>query len=918
MSSVINNKNDNDQALVQPKAGEKVQSQDVTSLSVMILTASQMVESLGSHIGDPSNPETNNFFTSDDLMTEMMLQDEKKRLQKGEKMEEALIRAIGSDLVDPKKDKTDGKTPNAKQALGSKGSSGSKGVSGSASGASSSGKYTGNNAIFQAAGLVDQLHQNSQESMIQQMQDQLKIMETELETLEKLEDFIVEFEKDLKAWQADPTNETKFDTLINLLKDHFKGNPDILKLLDSLNLSEAEKEQHDWDDKSDLTKGWDDFWGIDQDERYAMRNFEDFANNVFSICERTAFGNQPELYAAFMTEGQKAFEARIQKIVTQMSMLLMILSILEGGSAGMEAVFKAQALLLSLMNTAIQNNADKISQQTEMAKINEQIQQHNYEKAQDTLKKIEKSEHHHHGLFGWLEDFFESIGDLFKELFTDIVHGNFSDIGKKLAGVLESMLGVRGLIVMIEDLCKGKSFAEALEDGLTQQLMGVWGPLLQGTPFEADMKNAVKLVVDAVVALVAITLYGLSGGQDQSLLDAAKSHGEAILENPALQAVADIAMVVIIIASVVSQQYWLAAIMVVLLVMNDVTDSNGNSLMTDFTTKVIEPIFKAMGASDEVAKILADVTVIVITLVATMGVGGFSAAAEEGAEEVVSEVASEAQSMGERIVEALKNFGQKALDFIKTALQKLYEAIKQVPDDLQNAYEGAVQKLQDAYAYFADDTTTAMDKARGVLNGIKDAVKSIPEAVGSRGGLALMETGMVMGSTNFASDFAKAVAKDDKKLQEILTILLEVVEVLMSVVGGAGMAAGDGISAIDQSLGNTLKKLAPDLATYMEENSASMLNVARQLQVGGQVAGGLSNTAMAGDNILVGVFQAELKKIEGQIAVMNTAQAINDTQMKSNEAELKKLTKEQIQFVNEMNAPSLASMGDARALEQLA
>ncbi|MGE0197151.1 MAG: hypothetical protein AB7N99_08710 [Simkaniaceae bacterium] len=906
MSSVINNKNDNDQALVQPKAGEKVQSQDVTSLSVMILTASQMVESLGSHIGDPSNQETNNFFTSDDLMTEMMLQDEKKRLQKGEKMEEALIRAIGSDLVDPKKDKTDGKTPNAKQALGSKG----------ASGASSSGKYTGNNAIFQAAGLVDQLHQNSQESMIQQMQDQLKIMQTELETLEKLEDFIVELEKDLKAWQADPTNETKFDTLINLLKDHFKGSPDILQLLDSLNLSEAEKEQQDWDSKSGFTKGWDDFWGVDQDERYAMRNFEDFANNIFSICERTAFGNQPELYASFMTEGQKAFEARIQKIVTQMSMLLMILSILEGGSAGMEAVFKAQALLLSLMNTAVQNNADKSSQQTEMAKINEQIQQHNYEKAQDQLKKIEKSEHHHHGLFGWLEDAFDAIKNFFVDLFSGKM--SFTDIFKKLGDMLESMLGIRGLIVMIEDLCKGKSFLDSLEDALTQQLLGVMGPIFQGSEFENDIKNAVKLVVDAVVALTAITLYAMGGCEDKSLLDAAKSHGEAILENPALQAVADIAMVVIIIASVVSQQYWLAAIMVVLLVMNDVTDSKGNSLMTDFTTKVIEPIFKAMGASDEVAKILADVTVIVITLVATMGVGGFSAVAEEGAEEVVSEVASEAQSMGERIVEALKNFGQKALDFIKAALQKLYQAIKQVPDDLQNAYEGAVQKLQDAYAYFADDTTTAMDKARGVLNGIKDAVKSIPEAVGSRGGLALMETGMMMGATNFASDFAKAVAKDDKKLQEILTILLEVVEVLMSVVGGAGMAAGDGISAIDQSIGNTLKKLAPDLATYMEENSASMLNAARQLQVGGQVAGGLSNIGMAGDNILVGVFQAELKKIEGQIAVMNTAQAINDTQMKSNEAELKKLTKEQIQFVNEMNAPSLASMGDARALEQLA
>jgi len=904
MSSVINNKlNENDQAIAAPPKGEKVLSKGElfsTSLGVMTMTANQMLESFGVQTQNSSN-SANDDFSQDDLMTQMMLDSQTKRLEKGERMEEALIRALGTELVDPKKGKQTEGAPNSKQTNASNGKKTEETLTFAKANAPDGNKYGGKEAIFEAAGLVTQLQKNAQDSLAQQLENQMKVMEEQLLVLEKLEEFITKFVQDWDAYKKDPSD-ANFAALIALLKDHFAGDPDMLKLLDQLvhDRDVAKAKQKDWDGKSGFEKGWDNFWGENQDERYAMRNFNSLANTVFNSIELQVFGNQPQMYADFMKNGQKAFTDRIQSLLTEMSELLIILSILQGDSKG--AIFKAEALLMNLMEAAIKNNSQKNKDQTKMADVNIQIQQQNYDKAKSDLDKIRASEHHSHGIFGWIWDFVKSVVDIVVNIVSDICTGNFKGLYNDTIGKT-----VDSLIDVAKDFAKG-DVLQGLEtlgtDVVLVTLFGPAGLLLINSSFGKDIHDAVKLAVDCVVALGAIVTAGLeyvmTGGQDmktfQTLVDAAKTHGEAILSNPALQAVADIAMIAVIVASCISGQYWLAGIMLVLLVANDVTDSDGNSLMSDATTylakgiqflynNTIAEIPGAAKMSDDTAKMIADIVVIVIVTAVTFGAGAPEAAAEESIEDGIEMVNMSADVGVDGTSQAIKvasRVGSDAVEEAQTAAQKVMKVLRKVWE--------------------------AMKSAPGKLG----------EAIGSQTGTAMMAGGMFMGATGFAGDFAKVVAKDNEKLQEIITILLEVVTVLATLAGGLGAMSGD-MAAIDQKIGSFLKSIAPTkLAETIDANAASLAAAAPQMMTGGMITQGITTMLKGGDMILVGEIKKDLQQIQGLIAIMSSAENINQQMMKNNQSDLKKITQEEIQFVKNMDAPALASLGNARALEQLA
>jgi len=522
-----------------------------------------------------------------------------------------------------------------------------------------------------------------------------------------------------------------------------------------------------------------------------------------------------------------------------------------------EEVFKAMALVMGVMEMLIRNNAKKGQIQAELSRINAKEQERNFKKAIDALKKIADSENSH-GIWGWICDFFKSLVEGLEKLAKDIATHDFSDLEQR--GL--DLLGVGMIRKLCIDISQGKSWDECLEDCVKTILMGPLGSIMEGTSFAKDLNDAVKLVVDTVVTVQAGLIFALSGASNQEIGAFVKAHGKAILQNPALHAVLDIAALVVIVGAALSQQYWLAGILLVVLVMNQ-TDSDGNSLMSEFTGKALVPMLEGMGISKEVSKVLADVIVLVIVIAVTAGVGGFSSAAEEGSSIASTEIEELAESASEELVSDVTEEG--ATNNIENVLKK------------------------------------AFNKAKNIFK--KVVTRNV--------GLTAMETAMVFGSTGFSNDFATLIAKDDEKLKRELAILMEVLTVVMGVIGGLGMSASLPDS---MEVNSSLKNLFPALGKYMEENGTKLLEIGKQLQVAGFLGQGYADVCLGADNCILGFTRKILSEIQAATTITDSMEKMNGQQIQSNQEDLKKLTREEIQFVKNMAAPSSAIMGEVQAL----
>jgi hypothetical protein len=534
----------------------------------------------------------------------------------------------------------------------------------------------------------------------------------------------------------------------------------------------------------------------------------------------------------------------------------------------MSVVFKMQSILMQLEQMAVANNSKEQKQQSEIAEATINGLNHSYKKM---IKEFQKSSESH-GLFGWIEDFFKSIGTIFVNFYdicADVVSGQWKQAG-------EAFLKATGIEAII------KAFQEGVQKGiealltaalLTAVFMGPQGMAFMGTSFGKDMDNAVTLVVDAVVALNEL-VYGAflkMGGDDKgekTLLDNAKKLGEQMLKNPALKAISEAAMVAVMIASALSGQFWLAGMMVVLFVMTETGWMN--DLTSDLASAISDiPGLKKMGQTgQDIAKVIADVVVILVVAALSFGAGSAAAAGDVATDEAATatdQVASQASS-----------------------------------------------QASDA----ADDT---LSQIKSKLSEIVQKIKNIPSAVGTRGGMTLLGAGSTLASSSLGSDIASLIADTDskanqEKLELILMIIQEVFAAVMSIVGGLG-AATNAASSTESALTQKIGQLSPKLVQFFQENAASFAEFGGRIMAAGNGVSSISDMMQGGYQILMGRVQEEIAKLQGDVELFQAAQEQNNAAISNTSTQLNTLMKEFAEIVKTFIAPSLAGLGVAKVLE---
>ena len=322
-------------------------------------------------------------------------------------------------------------------------------------------------SIFAAAGEMSKLQTESNNSLEDQLKNQLAIMEAQLKAMQAIEQFWQKFGPAWKDYSNNPSYQN-FLKVIHLLEQEYKNNPAIetfLEVLESWGSSANSKESNwqkreaDWNSHSWWYHLWHSGPGSDP---HAWSNFDNFAKSFLTQYATEAAGN-PQLFANALTNGQGAFEAKIRQLFQSVQILMDIVKILEGSKGNSQtAMFDMEALLMDLEQLQINTNTQKSQQQQQISQTTAKNLQHNLKKIQDAIKKA--SEHHSGGLFGFLGDLFKGIAHLLEAAFdaftgqesaaSDAIKESGSDfkkVGKQLFNLVkllgEAVLALGTLIV---------------------------------------------------------------------------------------------------------------------------------------------------------------------------------------------------------------------------------------------------------------------------------------------------------------------------------------------------------------------------------------------------------------------------------------------------------------------------------------
>ncbi|MCB1068353.1 MAG: hypothetical protein KDK56_09215 [Simkania sp.] len=751
----------------------------------------------------------------------------------------------------------------------------------------------GCDAIFAAAGNMQKLAQDSENSMIASLERQIQIMEEQLQSMETMMKFMEEEGKYLSNYLSDP-NYQNLEALINFLKQNFTGDPSVENMLDQL---------------SELGDILENLFGSDFGEKL----WQDIASNFKLSC----LGNQtineylsglmgqvsgdPSMFQEFQRYGEKYFEETVERLITQLSEMIMLYDVLTG--KGSNAIFDMESILMNLEEIAIKNNAKQSDQRKEMADAVQQGLDSTMKELIDAQQKIAKAEHesHHHGIFGAISDFFKSIinkiADILKGV-ADIVTGHPEAAGqefkKAFDGFAKFFEGIAKAVEQIVDGIKNGDFNEVLKgfttlatDAVMCALLGPVGAMmLTGTSFGKDIKNLTKIVVDAVGALGQVIVAGfekLAGafGDKKAELDAdanlknCKKLGEDIITNPQFQTLMDIVAIVMIVAAAVSQQYWLAGIMVVLLVANDF---GGTQWVIGKIAEAVEWFLTSvcgMKDSDKLkdwCKVIADV----IVIVAVMVTGSVSGAFETGAEQALSTATDVAEE------------GIEMTTFSSNVVEESTETASQSAEESQGAARKAFNK--------------AVDGAKALLR---------------NNGTALMTFGTALGSTSLGIDLAKAASKkDDKELQEILEIIQMCISIVCSLAGGVGMGLQEDVNTLTQNINGAIRKASSTLADYLENNMAALTRLNTYIQGGGMLLNGGADVGKGLMQELAAKLIQEVANYQKDMTLFEATNKDNNAGIQQNNQHLKTLMQEFEQMVKNFDAPSKAGEGVEQALLQ--
>jgi len=545
---------------------------------------------------------------------------------------------------------------------------------------------------------------------------------------------------------------------------------------------------------------------------------------------------------------------------------------------GYEQIWLMEASVMSTEEEAIKNNYKQAEQQQIISDATIAGLDATQDKLQDQLDDLAKAQHHHHhhGIFGWVSDLFESVGDVLSDMANTISHigggvvsaiktGDTSELKKGL-GELSKLTGASEIYSAMSDICQGRvleGFTKLVTVALLNATFGPMGLALTDTKFGKDMEDAAQLITDAVSSLALVVVAGVEAYAAQVSGDSkleklandnlakCKELGINMLENPAFSTLTDVAMVVFIAAAVIGQQYWLAAILTVVLVANDF---GGMEFLQKELVKVLQFIDPKM--SDDVAKFIADVLIIVVVTAVTAGCGGEAAASEMGGEALAEGTTAATESS------------------VETATEEVTQSTKSL-----------MQKVADI----------------------------IPRRVS----MALMAFGMVLGQSSVVTDGFEAFDKKGKHddLEKIFLIVQEVVAAVSAIVGGA-VSASQGLSAIDQKAGSALEKLVPDLMSYLEENTETLSELSTKMQALSMLTQGGVQIGNGALQMMVGNLLKEIGQENGDLAIFNATQKNNDAQIKHNNNRLKEVMNGFDQIIDTFDAPALAQQGIAQALLQ--
>lgn len=708
-------------------------------------------------------------------------------------------------------------------------------------GSSGNGIHFDQQSVFESVDSMRKVEQSGDNALAQELQNELIMLQQQLKQIKLEKQFWEKFSADWEQLNKKGLDYKEyyaaFQKVIADLQSQFKNNPQaemLLALLSALGASAFNKEK-DWHSHTGFGG---DLWKFFHGELSDPKAFQSFLKNAMSLL--TSLSSQAcggsAIFENALTNGDAAFDTQIRKLILTIDIMTRIVKVLQSSNPK-TAMFEMDAILMDIEQLQVNSDVQKSQQQQEQNQVTAA-------NLKDSLKKIEKelkklSEHHSNGLFGWIEDFFKSIINLIKNLVETVYYGVTGNESKAKEEFKKLETPFKTLFTAVEDIFSGnlekmkEGFEELITAVVLTMMFGPAGLLLMGSKFGNDVNNMTKLAVDAVQALGEAIIAGVAKavGDDKTcndMLKDAKKLGEAMLANPALKVLGDIAMVAIIIASAISGQYWLAAIMVVLFVMSE------SGLLQKATTAIANSIEKDMGGKNSaLAKVIADIIVIVVITILSAGAGAAEAALATG-------------------VDAAAAAGEEAASI---AADSASNAAKQATEE--GVEEGA-------------QTSTTEGPSRAA---------QIAKRAASMGAFGM---GSVLGSSTLAMDILEATGKKD---DETLAIILELIQVIVAAI----TAAVGGVTTLAQS--------ASQLGKSAEEAGVQMTQAASRMTVAGTAVQGVSGIGQGGESIIQAHVNEDLQINRGNVAldqatIRNITAMINQT-----EQELKQLVDQYQQII---------------------
>ncbi len=677
----------------------------------------------------------------------------------------------------------------------------------------------GKNAIAESAEMMSLLQNKAQNTLASELQQEQQVLQDELIAAQKEEALWDNFARDWKNYQDNPNN-SNFQKLMADLeaiygKDSTKGKQAAAEAAQAQNA--WDNEQH-WKNES----GWDRFISF---QWWDPNDWNDFKNGANSDVEKLVgtAASTPGMFSLALNNMSQMVKNRVADLTLQIQFIQITIEIINGGG---NAVVQMQALMNVMMQMGVANNQQSTSRNQLMNNANIMQMTAQETKIDKQLKKVHDSEHHS-GLLGFFEDLFKAI----VKIFTDPV-SVFEGIADEFKSIIKDFK--EGNI--------GEAFEKILVDVVLTYLTGGANLLFMGTQFGKDMQDMVKLVVDTVKAL-AVTVFEsfhalvdvIQGKSNANCVDDMKKAGDVwktVIENPELQTVLQVVMVVMIVAAALTGQFYLAAFMTVLFVLS------ASGALTDMTNAIA----KSLGNS-AVDKVIADVITIVIVTVCSLGVGALGAIGDVAADEVVDAAVNAAKEAADSTAESADNAGQT------------------IADETVNGAENAANTAATATKSTTEKMTSALKQIAKLL--------ASPRA----GYSALSGVGASIMDTNFGFDIAEASIKDPKekeKWAKWIALMVDIIGAVLAGAGGIGLAA-QGAAGIDNVISSGVQKFFPKVAESLESNSAMLTELASSMQKGALMVGGTASIENGAFKIDQGEMYERLQELMASMNQLNVS-----------------------------------------------